>query len=285
MATGNTETSIKEKPALFDYAFVASYPLGTPFTPGVRPLVPNTFENTLNVLKNMAMDEKWEYNTTTVERSLPILYNYIVHTFARIQEEAKILTCGDHSCFNTGLVTNNQEEIFMLFKRNKNKNGWMYQDFCKDSSNNMVKFNTLPERASYFSDNSELIYDTRLDLRVNIDHIVDDEDNFKRFPADIQQLPKHQLINTFKGAIDHAKKRVKRNYLTAIPQYYRGKYTASAHLQLLLPLCLKDASKADLALAVYKTGNTYSGRTCLTLDMAINNARLITKPDDEWLKP
>lgn len=52
-------------------------------------------------------------------------------------------------------------------------------------------------------------------------------------------------------------------------------------------------SKADLALAVYKIkgkqpdglDSFYSGRTCLTLDMAINNARLIAKPDEEWLKP
>lgn len=35
-----------------------------------------------------------------------------------------------------------------------------------------------------------------------------------------------------KGAIDNAKERVRRNYKTAIPQYYRGK------IQLLLPLCL-----------------------------------------------
>ena len=38
-------------------------------------------------------------------------------------------------------------------------------------------------------------------------------------------------------------------------------------------------------LAIFKENGFYSGRTCLTLDMAINNARLIAKPDDEWLKP
>jgi hypothetical protein len=105
----------------------------------------------------------------------------------------------------------------------------------------------------------------------------------------MQKSTKHYLVNTFNGAIEHAKKRLKRNYKTAIPQYYRGKHTPVGQLQLLLLLCFSDPTKADLALAVYKVSQDgehfYSGRTCLTLDMAINNARLICKPDDEWLKP
>ena len=139
-----------------------------------------------------------------------------------------------------------------------------------------------------------MIYDLRNELRINITHIIDDPANFDRFPPRIKALDKHQLTNTFNGAIEHAKKRIRRNYQTAIPQFYRGEYCPDplGQLQLLLPLCLREASKADLALAVYKITNEiqgkkisfYSGRTCLTLDMAINNARLITKPDDEWLR-
>ena len=43
-------------------------------------------------------------------------------------------------------------------------------------------------------------------------------------------------------------------------------------------------SKADLALVIENCNGSYRASTCLTLDMAINNARLIAKPDDEWLK-
>jgi hypothetical protein len=53
---------------------------------------------------------------------------------------------------------------------------------------------------------------------------------------------------------------------------------------LLLPLCLNTKAKADLALVIEKENGVYRASTCLTLDMAINNARLIAKPDDEWLK-
>ncbi|MBS1635245.1 MAG: DUF3825 domain-containing protein [Bacteroidetes bacterium] len=275
----------KERPALFTYGYVASYPAGTTIIPGQKPNVEKNFANTLRILKDLAMPENWEYSNSTNVKPFPILYNYLLHTFARVQEEGKIAEKDGYSCFNTGLVTKNQEEIFMLFKRTSDNTGWYFIDFCKDSSNSLIRFSPLPERATYFTDNSQLIYDTRLELRVNIDHIVEDAENFARFPDDIRQWPKHQIINTFRGAVDHAKKRVKRNYLTAIPQYYRGKYTSTPQLQLLLPLCLRDPSKADLALAVFKNEDNYSGRTCLTLDMAINNARLITKPDDEWLRP
>jgi len=55
-------------------------------------------------------------------------------------------------------------------------------------------------------------------------------------------------------------------------------------LQLLIPLCLIAKSKADLALVIEKENEIYRASTCLTLDMGINNARLIAKPDDEWLK-
>ena len=87
-------------------------------------------------------------------------------------------------------------------------------------------------------------------------------------------------LQTFvKGAIDNAKERVLRNYKTAIPQYYRGK------VQLLLPLCLGSPNIAELALVVEDHGEFYRASTCLTLDMAYNNARQLARPDRDWLMP
>ncbi|MDP4280903.1 MAG: DUF3825 domain-containing protein [Bacteroidota bacterium] len=239
----------------------------------------------LNTLKDLAMPEKWEYTTSPNKRPLPILFSYLIHTFVRVQEEGKILKSDKYTSFNTGLVTPNQEEIFMLFKERPESGDLYFLEFCKESGRNMARFCPLPERPSYFTDVSELFFDFKLKLRVNIDHIVEDPNNTARFPENIQQLPKHQLINTFKGALDHAIKRIQRNYKTAVPQYYRGPSFPTGQLQLLIPLCLTDPVKADLALAIYKAGDAYVGRTCLTLDMAMNNARLITKPDDDWLNP
>ncbi len=109
-------------------------------------------------------------------------------------------------------------------------------------------------------------------------HILSDEENMKRIPSEIQEVKNLQHI--FSGAIDMMKKKVSANYKIAVPQYFNGK------IQLLLPLCLVDPNVPDLALVVTKnsSGNFYQGHTCLTLEMAYNNARLIAKPDSNWLR-
>ena len=53
-------------------------------------------------------------------------------------------------------------------------------------------------------------------------------------------------------------------------------------MQLLLPLCL-EGDKPGLALAIERDDDCYKARTCLSLDMAYNNARLINKPEAQWL--
>ena len=66
-------------------------------------------------------------------------------------------------------------------------------------------------------------------------------------------------------------------------------YPTAKKLQLLLPLALEDKKRIDVALVcnhVYKPEegvNNYEGRTIFTLQMAYNNARLITRPDSDWL--
>jgi hypothetical protein len=87
------------------------------------------------------------------------------------------------------------------------------------------------------------------------------------------------LQNILKGAIDAVLERVRRNYKTAVPQHYDGT------IQLLLPLCLTNPSKADLALVVERFPEFYRAATCLPLDWAYNNARQLARPDRDWLKP
>lgn len=237
-------------------------------------------EQSLEELAELAMDEQWDYKHTESRSKHPILWNYLNHTFRRLNYERKIVEEDDYATFNTGLSTNNQEEIYAFFNTNKKPGAdipWFFKGFRKESDRDLMKFSQLPECANYFDDPSELIYDTRLELRINYDHIIDE--NLERFPENLREASKHQLNILLQGAVEDAKKRVKRNYKTAIPQFYNDR------IQLLLPLCLKEKQKADLALAVERQNDIYRASTCLTLDMAFNNARLIAKPDDEWLRP
>ena len=77
-----------------------------------------------------------------------------------------------------------------------------------------------------------------------------------------------------------ALKRVAWNFKTAIPMYFPTKNIMS----LLLPLSLLNDECIDLALVVEKTNSgNYLGHTILPLDWAYCNARLITRPDSDWL--
>lgn len=235
------------------------------------------FHGSIDDLKEIAMREDWDYKKNPIGKN-PILENYIKHTFKKVFEERKVYEQNGYALFNTGLVTDYQEEIFAFFQKNRKEGSikWFFIGWRKASDRDLMKFSDLPEGANYFTNPSDLIYDTRLKLRTNVNHIIDD--NIERFPNSMQTMDKYQLGVLLQGTIDDAIRRIRRNYKTAVPQYYDGR------LQLLLPLCLTSKATADLALVIEKENGIYRASTCLTLDMAINNARLIAKPDDEWLK-
>lgn len=242
----------------------------------------HNFDYKIEMLSYLAAKENWQYRHTESNDSHPILRNYINHTFSRIFQEEKIYESNDKekSCLNTGLVTENQEEIFMIFSKNKNKDKqpWFLDGFFKESDRELIVFSELPPLANYFSETSSLLYDTRVHIRKNLDHIIDE--NKQRFPEPFALMKEnHQLNIALNGAIDHALRRVQRNYRTAVPQFYQG------GIQLLLPLCMTNKKTADLALVIYKQNDVYLASTCLTLDMAYNNARLLAKPDSDWLEP
>lgn len=240
------------------------------------------FGDDIDGLTKLAESEDWDYKHATSSNAHPILRNYITYTYRRLAEEKKICITSDeeYCCWNTGLITPSQEPIYILLSKNKltgSQPYWHFWKFARKGEWELSKFPALPEMAHYFDDPSVLVFDTRKELRVNVEHVV--SDNLTRFPTELQQMNPFGLQNLVKGAIDSAKERVKRNYKTAIPQYYSGA------IQLLLPLSLTDPSKADLALVVERFSDFYRAATCLTLDMAYNNARQLARPDRDWLAP
>lgn len=84
--------------------------------------------------------------------------------------------------------------------------------------------------------------------------------------------------NVYEGVIDTAVQRVIANYKLAIPHYYNNK------IQLLIPLCFNNLNKPDVALVLDKmNSNYYQATTCLDMQMAYMDARLIAKPESNWL--
>lgn len=254
------------------------------------------FDSMIANLAKLAAPEAWTYRQNPSPKPMPILYNYLHYTFSRVWElrqEAEtqgknidefllILPDKQAATFNTGLFTANFEAIYAFFLPNNipDKQEWKLIGFCKTSDSSLQRFNPLPKRARYFSHISDLIFDTSCDIRVNIDHILNDPENIQRLPHDLQAPEKQALTrNLLKGALDTAIKQVEANYQTAVPQYYKG------NIQLLIPLSLYgDLNNPEVALAIFRSGDSYAGRTCLTLDMAYNNARLIVKPTNSWIR-
>ncbi len=253
--------------------------------------------------------EPWDYMNSDSEKILPVLRNYLYYTFARLKTEERIykdcrisestarITYRDKvtnkemkveskvACFNTGLATSYQEEIFAYFKQNTRKKSrldpeWFLVKFIKASDSEMKYFDPKPEWANYFKDLdsiSEIFYDLSLGHDLKYEHIL--KDRQERFPSSIKDLPDEAINSLLDSALEKARKRVRRNYKAAVPQYYNGK------IQLLLPLCLVSKDKADLALSVEKDGKRYISKTVLPLEWAYSNARLLAKPDREWLNP
>jgi len=208
-------------------------------------LIPH-FDDKIAELANLAEPEDWNYHQALSDRPNPILFNYLRYTYTRIGQEKKVAVTKDEkwACWNTGLVTSHQEPIYVLFEENKfddRQTYWHFNQFCR--------------KGHYFLNKKE------------------------RFPEPYRSMNDYSLQTFLKGAIDNAIERVKRNYKTAIPQYYKGS------IQLLLPLCIGAADKADLALVVDTYADFYRASTCLTLDMAYNNARQLARPDRDWLQP
>ena len=222
--------------------------------------------------------EKWSFGANSDNT---ILKNYIAHTFMKLFEDAGVVCKDDYAVFNTGLYTDYYESIYALFKPNRNpeRQKWFLDGFYTEYQLGIVGVQEKPNRANYFANPADLVFDTNCEIIPQYHHIFNDPENFLRIPSIIRESPNKAML--FDGAIKRAKHMIDANYKTAVPQYYKGK------IQLLVPICLVSENNPDLALVVSKNdiGNQYLGHTCLTLNMAYNNARLIARPDSNWLKP
>lgn len=244
------------------------------------------FHGVIEDLANLVEDEDWNYhNTPEVTNDFPILENYIRNTYVRLAREKKVSYSNDSEfcCFDTGLLSKGQHEpIYIQFCKNTNPNVdcyWYFSKFFRKGENEVRRYNKLPEMAFYWEDPAKLIFDSRKELIVNTEHII--QDNKERFPNPFSTMPDYQLQLLIDGSIKSAKERLRRNYKIAVPQYF----ITSGTIQLLIPLCLASQDMADLAVVVEDYGTMYRASTCLTLDQAMNNARLIARPDRDWLNP
>lgn len=243
------------------------------------------WEETLSSLAELAESEEWTGSSPT-GRPLPILDSFLRYTYRRLVMEDKIAVTPDaeHATFNTGLLTPHAEEVFGFFTRNQHHAAqrWYFMGWVTESNRDILRnFDEPPQMAEYVTSASELVYDWRRELKLAYDHILGD--NIDRFPVEMVQQPL-RARQALDSAINLTLRRVRRNHKLVIPQWYPKLGEAGA--QFLMPLDLTGDGAADLALVVSAVGDrAYRGHTVLTLDMAYTNARLVARPDSDWLAP
>lgn len=268
----------------------------------------------LQDLAALAEPERWSYLRARSQVPLPILDSYVRHTFVRLFEQERIQITANAACFNTGLLTHSQEQIFGVFNVAQRFNDglpvgpgnkkWFLKGWARAGDRLLTGFPQLPELATYWDDPGDLIFNPALQVELNIDHII--RDNLIRFPEElggklkINGVPSEEdlaseedegdqptdtesvrvplaLRNALEGAMKHSIRLAQRSYRVAVPQFHRG------HIQLLLPLYMRDADTVDLALTMEKHGDWYRGSTVLYPDWAYRHARLLARPNSEWL--
>lgn len=244
-------------------------------------------------LAAMAETEPWNSSDRT---DLDRLRNYIDKTFERCQQQNKIVYNADCTAaiFNTGLLTHNGEDIFGYFVKNDNPppgsvepQKWKFNRFIKASDRKVTNngfINTNPELASY-GDKSNYHIDIKEENVIkNADHIFDDQIDFteeeeSRYPEEIIKLGKQVIISLVTTSLSTALKKIQRNPRLVIPQFYRDQ------LMYLIPIDIPiGSSYHTMALAVEKLSDQkFRINTIFTLDMAYKKARLLMKPESNWL--
>lgn len=256
--------------------------------PILRSYILRTFERLQSEDENHSRDEHWKSKIRFSKDKLNVV-------------------------FNTGLVDSLFEPVYAFFKKNPHREDqWIFVAFIKSNDKEHQTltriFGTeLPAPAHYYDNTSELVYNIKEGIGTyNWDHIiercdrlpieflrdngpadfnyndVDSIDFFKRLSEAIlgDTRSYNRIKNRIEDAVDYAVKRVRWNFKTAIPVYF----PSSEKISLLLPLSLVNDDKIDVALVLEATqSGAYIAHTILTLKMAYNNARLITRPDSDWL--
>lgn len=229
-------------------------------------------------LSEKALDENWNFEGRADNY---ILKNYLKYTFNKLQDERKIVETDTYCVFNTGLFSHYRAPIYAYGELNKSTSGnaqkWYFKGFKDEYELGKLDLETIPpERADYFSNPERLIFNWHNKIIVNNKHILDDLNTNQRLPESIKNS--HRPLEDLNGVINAAIQNVIANYKLAVPHYYQDK------IQLMIPLSFDNNDVYDVALVLdlLKNGN-YLATTCLTMQMAYMKARLIARPESNWL--
>ncbi len=252
--------------------------------------IPTWYEQ-LHDLSEMAIPEPWSFKRPafqSVNDETPILERYIHQVFSKLaidynnappEELNRIMYIrNEFCCFHTGLFTESYQPIYMCFDRNKKQDTlkpWYFKGFVTQDSPRLRYIHPLPLKPSFPTDSATAFYQPDWDIRVHTNHILKDDENRMRLPAQIRDNWNLPLL--LETAVEMARRKAMLDWSIVVPQVFQGR------IQYLLPIYMTNPDKPDLAMTLSLMEGYYIGHTCLTLQMAYQNARMLYRPTVKWL--
>ncbi len=258
--------------------------------------------------KTLEGAEAWEFTSAKFKGKYPYpapkLANYLAYTFVRIRDlEAQepgryFMDSTDQRwcCFNTGLQDRHSADLYAIFEKYQEKAilfgpaiaptppraDWVYRGTvtARETAYRDHFGTRVPGLAWYSNDSRDYIFNTNYSIDVDIfDHMFERAKERSGFSEDASD---ESVRNYLRGAIENLIPKIRRNYKTAIPMYY----VEEKRMQLLLPF--HSSNGKDIACFLVERDDLnqcYKIKTVLDMDQAFFAARLLTRPDREWLNP
>lgn len=270
------------------------------------PTDPKDYDEPFKEIARKSMDgyDSWtfqqpKFRAKHPDSAVPKLKNYLNYTFIRLvtleQEQP-----GEHfflnadqswTCFNTGLQNAYGADLLAIFQKYQPRPGspvpstarpdWVYKG-CHASNDRQYRFifgTRTPKIAWYSKDSKDFVFDASYELDKDaFDHLFERAKGRAGLPSQSDEV----IRNYLRGAIENLVPKILRNYKWAIPVYY----VEEKRMQLLLPFYSATAGEISAFLVEREDAHRrYRIKTIFDLDQAYFSARLITRPDKDWLNP
>jgi hypothetical protein len=231
------------------------------------------------------------------EAGLPKLRNYLNYTFRRLvdlenERPGEFFVRSNDGfwiCFNTGLQNVHGADLIAIFELYKPIPGapprvvpdWVFKGcYTPSDSRYRDRFgSSVPALAWYSNDSRDYVFDTSYHLERDVfDHLFERAKERAGMPAASDEVVRNYL----RGALENLIPKIQRNYKVAIPVWY----VEEKRMQMLLPFY--SASGTDVSCFLVErvdSSRRYCLKTIFDLDQAYFSARLITRPDKDWLNP
>lgn len=238
-------------------------------------------------LERLALPESWRFrkpSRETKNTETPILERYI-HTIFRKQvidfnsesdprkADSIFHLENECVCFHTGLYTPQYKGIYGYFERNNFSDSlrdWYFRGFCDELSPKLRYIEPLPQKPVYHMAQSGINFNPEWPIRVNVNHILGDEENLERIPAKIRKVKNLPLL--FETAVELGRRKSVIEPGLVVPQGYQGR------VQYLLPVYLTNMQKPDLAMTLTVMDGYYLGNTYASSFSKTSNADLRSDP-------